>query len=329
MPLKLVRNDITRMKVDAVVNAANTALRMGGGVCGAIFSAAGAKELQAECDKIGGCEVGEAVITKGYNLPAKYIIHTVGPIWQGGHANEAQLLHNCYINSLNLALKHKCESIAFPLISSGIFGYPKDQALHVAISAISEFLLNNEANVYLVLFDKNAVTLSEKLFTAITEYIDDHYVDERLLKERHRGIEYVAGRAVIRQDEVLYSPSRSLEDVLGQLDETFSEMLLRLIDEKGLTDVETYKRANIDRKLFSKIRSNKDYHPSKATALALAIALKLNLDETLDLLSKAGYTLSPSSKFDVIIQYFIEEGNYNIFEINEALFYFEQATLGS
>ncbi|HQA50581.1 MAG: macro domain-containing protein [Syntrophomonadaceae bacterium] len=329
MPLQLVRNDITKMKVDAIVNAANTALKRGGGVCGAIFSAAGAKELQAECDRIGGCKVGEAVISKGYNLPAKYIIHTVGPVWQGGHANEAQLLHNCYINSLNLALKHKCESIAFPLISSGIFGYPKDQALHVAISAISEFLLNNEANVYLVLFDKNAVTLSEKLFTAITEYIDDHYVDERLLKERHRGIEYVAGRAVIRQDEVLYSPSRSLEDVLGQLDETFSEMLLRLIDEKGLTDVETYKRANIDRKLFSKIRSNKDYHPSKATALALAIALKLNLDETLDLLSKAGYTLSPSSKFDVIIQYFIEEGNYNIFEINEALFYFEQATLGS
>lgn len=329
MPLQLVRNDITKMKVDAIVNAANTALKRGGGVCGAIFSAAGAKELQAECDRIGGCKVGEAVISKGYNLPAKYIIHTVGPVWQGGHANEAQLLHNCYINSLNLALKHKCESIAFPLISSGIFGYPKDQALHVAISAISEFLLNNEANVYLVLFDKNAVTLSEKLFTAITEYIDDHYVDERLLRERHRGIEYVAGRAVIRQDEVLYSPSRSLEDVLGQLDETFSEMLLRLIDEKGLTDVETYKRANIDRKLFSKIRSNKDYHPSKATALALAIALKLNLDETLDLLSKAGYTLSPSSKFDVIIQYFIEEGNYNIFEINEALFYFEQATLGS
>jgi O-acetyl-ADP-ribose deacetylase (regulator of RNase III)/transcriptional regulator with XRE-family HTH domain len=329
MPLQLVRNDITKMKVDAIVNAANTALKRGGGVCGAIFSAAGAKELQAECDRIGGCKVGEAVISKGYNLPAKYIIHTVGPVWQGGHANEAQLLHNCYINSLNLALKHKCESIAFPLISSGIFGYPKDQALHVAISAISEFLLNNEANVYLVLFDKNAVTLSEKLFTAITEYIDDHYVDERLLKERHRGIEYVAGRAVIRQDEVLYSPSRYLEDVLGQLDETFSEMLLRLIDEKGLTDVETYKRANIDRKLFSKIRSNKDYHPSKATALALAIALKLNLDETLDLLSKAGYTLSPSSKFDVIIQYFIEEGNYNIFEINEALFYFEQATLGS
>ena len=329
MPLQLVRNDITKMKVDAIVNAANTALKRGGGVCGAIFSAAGAKELQAECDRIGGCKVGEAVISKGYNLPAKYIIHTVGPVWQGGHANEAQLLHNCYINSLNLALKHKCESIAFPLISSGIFGYPKDQALHVAISAISEFLLNNEANVYLVLFDKNAVTLSEKLFTAITEYIDDHYVDERLLKERHRGIEYVAGRAVIRQDEVLDRPSMSLEDVLGQLDETFSEMLLRLIDEKGLTDVETYKRANIDRKLFSKIRSNKDYHPSKATALALAIALKLNLDETLDLLSKAGYTLSPSSKFDVIIQYFIEEGNYNIFEINEALFYFEQATLGS
>jgi len=329
MPLKLVRNDITRMKVDAVVNAANTALRMGGGVCGAIFSAAGAKELQAECDKIGGCEVGEAVITKGYNLPAKYIIHTVGPIWQGGHANEAQLLHNCYINSLTLALKHNCQSIAFPLISSGIYGYPKDQALQVAVSAISKFLLTNEANVYLVLFDKNAVTLSEKLFAAITKYIDDHYVEERLLKERRRGIEHFDIQESTCQDNILFSSRRSLEDVLDQLEESFSEMLLRLIDEKGLTDVETYKRANIDRKLFSKIRSNKEYHPSKATALALAIALKLNLDETLDLLSKAGYTLSPSSKFDVIIQYFIEEGNYNIFEINEALFYFEQATLGS
>ncbi|HOQ10523.1 MAG TPA: macro domain-containing protein [Syntrophomonadaceae bacterium] len=325
MPLHLVRNDITKMKVDAIVNAANSALQRGGGVCGAIFAAAGARELQEACNKIGGCKVGEAVITPGFRLPAKYIIHTVGPVWQGGKANEPQLLRNCYINSLTLALEHKCESIAFPLISSGIYGYPKDQALHVAVSAISEFLFTHEANVYLVLFDKNAVTLSEKLFSAITKYIDDNYAEEHLLRERRRGIELLD----TSYHHIQESPRRSLEHILDQLDESFSEMLLRLIDEKGLTDVETYKRANIDRKLFSKIRSNKDYHPSKVTALALAIALKLNLDETLDLLSKAGYTLSPSSKFDVIIQYFIEEGNYNIFEINEALFYFDQPTLGS
>jgi O-acetyl-ADP-ribose deacetylase (regulator of RNase III)/transcriptional regulator with XRE-family HTH domain len=324
----LVRNDITKMKVDAIVNAANPALQRGGGVCGAIFSAAGAKELQAACNKIGGCKVGEAVITPGFNLPVKYIIHTVGPIWQGGHANEAQLLHNCYINSLNLALKYQCQSIAFPLISAGIYGYPKDQALHMAISAISEFLLNNEANIYLVLFDKSAVTLSEKLFTAITQYIDDHYVDERLSGERRRFIEDFRIHEILKHAYMESIPLESLEDVLDHLDESFSEMLLRLIDEKGLTDVETYKRANIDRKLFSKIRSKKNYHPSKATALALAIALELNLDETIDLLKKAGYTLSPSSKFDVIIQYFINEGNYNIFEINEALFYFDQPTLG-
>lgn len=164
MPLQLVHNDITKMEVDTIVNAANSALKMGGGVCGAIFSAAGAKELQAACDKIGGCKVGGAVITPGFKLPAKYIIHTVGPIWRGGHANEPQLLHNCYINSLNLALKYQCQSIAFPLISSGIYGYPKDQALQVAISAINKFLLDNEINVYMVLFDKDTVALGEKLF---------------------------------------------------------------------------------------------------------------------------------------------------------------------
>ena len=237
MPLKLVRNDITKMKVDAVVNAANSALKMGGGVCGAIFSAAGAQELQAECDQIGGCNVGEAVITAAYNLPAKYIIHTVGPIWQGGNANEAQLLHNCYINSLTLALKHQCQSIAFPLISSGIYGYPKDQALHIAFSAISQFLFANEANVYLVLFDKKAITLSEKLFSAIEQYIDDNYVDEHLLEERSRVIEHyvVYNSGSLSQDSKLFSARRSIEDVLDQLDISFTQMLLRLIDEKGLT----------------------------------------------------------------------------------------------
>ena len=313
MPLEIIRNDITKMQVDAIVNAANIALQMGGGVCGAIFSAAGAEKLQAECDKIGHCDVGAAVMTSGYGLPAKYIIHTVGPIWKDGKSNEAALLRSCYASSLNLALQHQCESIAFPLISSGIYGYPKDQALQIAISEIGEFLLKNEMKVYLVIFDKKGFALSQKLFGKIEKYIDDNYVDEHL----------------IEQPLIVDESKRSLDDLVVQLDESFSDMLLRLIDEKGMTDVETYKRANMDRKLFSKIRGGNGYNPSKATAIALAIALRLNRDQTLDLLGKAGYTLSRSNKFDVIIDYFIQEENYNIHEINEALFAFDQMLLGA
>ena len=344
MPFEIIRNDITKMTVDIIVNAANSGLKMGGGVCGAIFAAAGADKLQAECDQIGGCAVGEAVITDGYQLPAKSIIHTVGPVWQGGSADEARLLHRAYTRSLELALKHHCKSIAFPLISSGIYGYPKDQALKIAVAAISEFLLEHELLVYLVVFDKKAFVFSEKLFNDIEKYIDDHYVDEHLVYERNMEVEpelsqYNRVRMTAPQEKLAESQplmpapavsvKRSLADVLGQLDESFSEMLLRLIDEKGMTDVETYKKANIDRKLFSKIRSKKDYNPSKATAIAFAIALELNLDETHDLLGRAGYTLSHSHEFDLIIEYFISAENYNIYEINEALFAFDQALLGA
>lgn len=338
MPMKIVRNDITKMTVDAIVNAANTKLIAGGGVCGAIFSAAGANKLQKECDNIGGCQVGEAVITSGYSLPAKYIIHAVGPIWRGGNNKEAELLHNCYKNSLSLALKNKCSSIAFPLISSGIYGYPKDEALHIAITAISEFLMKHDMMVYLVVYDKKAFSLGEKLFSAIERYIDDNYVEERSHDRRKDIANEVRLFNSVLEESYMFNEScapiisekkRCLEDLVKELEETFSEMLLRLIDEKGRTDVETYKRANIDRKLFSKIRSNKNYNPSKATAIAFAISLELSLDETRDLLGKAGYTLSHSNKFDVIIEYFIVEGNYNIYEINEALFAFDQAHLGA
>ncbi|GAB6153619.1 hypothetical protein JCM17380_23690 [Desulfosporosinus burensis] len=340
MPLEIIRNDITKLSVDAIVNAANSALKIGGGVCGAIFAAAGAEKLQAECDSIGTCQVGEAVITSGYSLTAQHIIHTVGPIWRGGSAGEAQLLHNCYTNSLTLALQHGFESIAFPLISSGIYGYPKDQALQIAISAISEFLLNHDMNVHLVVYDKKAFMLSAKLFSDIERYIDDHYVEEHRHRVRDRVIEAYEYQQLeelqtICQESVscpsapaLPQGKRRLEDVLEQLEESFPQRLLRLIDEKGLTDVETYKRANIDRKLFSKIRSGKGYNPSRVTAIAFAIALELNLDETHDLLGKAGYTLSRSNKFDLIIEYFIDEGNYNIFEVNEALFAFDQVLIG-
>ena len=332
MPLEIVRNDITKMNVDAIVNAANSELQMGGGVCGAIFKAAGALELQEACNEIGHCSVGEAVWTDGYQLQAKTIIHTVGPIWRGGSHDEEKLLQSCYKNALVTAFSLNCESIAFPLISSGIYGYPKEQALKVAISAIHEFLMEHEMLVYIVVFDKQSFGFSEKLFTSIHEYIDEHYVDEHELKFKRNRPELqqeIQSQYNIMEESLHEMNKKSLKDVLRQIDVSFSMRLLYFIDEKGKTDVETYKKANLDRRLFSKIRNSPDYTPLKKTAIAFAIALELDLDETKDLLEKAGYTLSQSSKFDVIIQYFIEEENYNIYEINEALFAFDQVLLGA
>ena len=326
MPLEIIRNDITKVHADAIVNAANTSLLGGGGVDGAIHRKAG-PELLNECRTLGGCKVGEAKITKGYNLPAKYVIHTVGPIWRGGNNNEEELLTNCYKNSLQLVKDYNLESVAFPLISTGVYGYPKDKALKIAISVISDFLLKNEVTIYLVIYDKDAFLISSKLISSIEEYIDDRYVEEHKYPRR-RYIEDCAYEAqyILKREEVKV---RRLEDVVKNLDESFSEMLLRLIDEKNMTDVETYKKANVDRRLFSKIRNDKNYKPSKSTAIAFAIALKLSLDETKDLLLKAGFALSHSSKFDIIIEYFIESNKYDIFEINEALFAFNENTLGS
>ncbi len=332
MPLEIIRNDITRVHVDAIVNAANESLLGGGGVDGAIHKAAGGG-LVEECKSLGGCKVGEAKITSGYKLPAKYIIHTVGPIWQGGNKDEEKLLNDCYRNSLELAKKHRLESIAFPLISSGSFGYPKDKALSTAISAIGSFLMDNDMMVYLVVYDKKAFQLSEKLFSSIEEFIDDRYTEDRrpygtTYRQDAMLREYDLGEAV-SFDGPQKGSRRSLEKVVENRGETFSQMLLRLIDDKGLVDSEVYKRANIDRRHFSKIRNDMDYKPSKATAVAFAIALELNLDQTRDLLLSAGFALSNSNKFDLIVEFFIQDGNYNIFEINEALFAFDQTTLGA
>ncbi|MFB5086524.1 macro domain-containing protein [Psychrobacillus sp. PGGUH221] len=329
MPLEIVRNDITKMPVDIIVNAANVSLQMGGGVCGAIFQAAGAEQLQKACNEIGECPVGEAVITDGFQLQAKHIIHTVGPIWRGGSQNEEALLTACYGNALSLAKQYNCKSIAFPLISSGIYGYPKEQALQVAISTISAYLMEHEMYVYMVVFDKSAFRLSGKLFTSIHEYIDEYYVEElglQFSRNRQEELFELESQVILVEASI---KKRSLEDVFKHMEETFSERLLRLIDEKEMTDVETYKKANIDRRLFSKIRNSVDYTPLKKTVIAFAIALELDIEETKDLLSKAGYTLSRSSKFDLIIEYFIEDENYNIHEINEALFAFDQVLLGA
>ena len=336
MPLEIVRNDITKMAVDAIVNAANETLLGGGGVDGCIHRAAG-PELLAECRSLGGCKIGDAKITKAYRLPCKYVIHTVGPVWSGGRFGEREQLVSCYRRSLALALEHGCETVAFPLISSGIFGYPKDRALRVAVDTIGEFLMENDMTVYIVIFDRAAYQIGGKLFADIAEYIDDRYVDEHTdsRRERLRRLNRLEKKSVACEGAVMAAPMApsiapdGLDDLLDALDAGFSETLLKLIDRTGKKDSEIYKKANVDRKLFSKIRNNPDYKPSKATAIAFAIALELSLEETRDFIARAGYALSRSSKFDIIIEYFIEQGNYDIFAINEALFAFDQSLLGA
>ncbi len=326
MPLEIVRNDITKMQVDAIVNAANESLLGGGGVDGAIHRAAG-PGLLAACRELHGCKTGQAKATQGYDLPAKYVIHTVGPVWRGGLLGEKRLLESCYRSSLALARELGCETVAFPLISAGVYGYPKDKAIRVAMDTITDFLAENDMTVYLVIFDRAAFQISNKLLSNIQAYIDDHYVDlhEDSGRERFRRTEM----AKLCMPCASAAPAPySLQDALRQIDESFSEMLLRKIDEKGMKDTQCYKKANISRKLFSKIRSDKLYKPSKSTVLAFAIALELSLAETKDMLQKAGFALSHSNKFDIIVEYFIQNRKYDIFEINEALFAFDQSLLG-
>lgn len=335
MPFAIVRQDITKMQVDAIVNAANTELQMGGGVCGAIFHAAGPQELQAACDKLAPIQTGEATITPGFALPAKYVIHAAGPVYsRHDPAHSRELLRSAYINSLKLAMENGCKSIAFPLISSGIYGYPKDEALEVARLAIEEYLQEYDLEVYLAVFDKSSFRIGKALLGDVESYIDQHYVDahtydrSQLLEAEEAAFREAAFPGVCAA-KPMSRPSQGLEDLMENLDAPFSDTLLKLIDKKGKTDVEVYKRANMDRKLFSKIRTGKGYTPKKPTILALAVALELPLDETDELLERAGYALSHASKFDVIVEYFIVNRKYDIFEINEVLFAYDQPLLGA
>lgn len=338
MPLEVIRNDLTNMKVDAIVNSTDPSLTGSGGVDGLIRKKAGPKMLKA-CTSLGGCRVGEAKITKGYDLPCKYVIHTVGPQWIDGNHGEIELLKSCYLNSLELAKKKNCKTVAFPLISSGTYKFPKEKAFKTAFDTISAFLMENEMTVYIVVYDKKALLISEKLFSNIKEYIDDRYVDSSRFERTRRNLYLKPDASKGRKDNDVFemvfqraapqASSMSLEDALSMLDESFTEMLLRKIDQSGMTDVQCYKKANIDRKLFSKIKSNKHYKPSKPTVIAFAVALELSLEETKEFLQKAGFALSHSSKFDIIIEYFISHGNYNIYEINEALYAFDQSLLGT
>lgn len=423
MPLRLIRQDITLLSVDAIVNAANEGLQAGGGVCGAIFRRAGHDELQRACNEIGHVDTGSAVATPGFALQARHIIHTAGPIWRGGTHDEELLLASCYRTSLELAQSLGDTSIAFPLISSGIYGYPPADALSVAIGTIRDFLVENpDFDVVLCLFDRKATTLTQTLFGEIEHFIDDTYVQSSpfMDKERRRkeNIPYYHGDAVDgmplsrpladatphsmpsgmpapdapvaysaapdspapkggkkakgprlpwtarrerkrRKEEATFgaapsaapsaaqrpsgsgsfaeesaleslsvSEANRLKDMLDHLDAPFSQTLLAMIDERGLTDSQVYTRANLSRQYFSKLRSG-SINPSKRVVLSLAVALELPLDQTILLLERAGHALTHASKFDIIVEWFIRSGRYDVFEINQALFAFDQQLLGA
>jgi len=346
MPLQIIRQDITKMRVDAIVNTTNEEMIGYSGVDLAIHTAAG-EELDAECAKLAPLGLGQAKLTGGYGLPCKYVIHTSGPVWRGGLQAESIVLRSCYEESLKLAVENRCRTVAVPLISSGIYGYPKDQVLKYAVQIITEFLYHHELTVYLCVFDKESYFFSQELYDDILSFIDgddddgiitygpvggfagDALCDIDTLK----GIKPRAPRMLrscsIKCDEPTSAKGKSLEEYMKEMDKSFREMLFDLIDESGMTDVECYKRANVDKRTFSKIKSNKDYKPSKQTVIAFAISLRLDMDTTQELLATAGFTLSRSKVFDKIIRYFIMNEKYDIFEINEALFEFDQQLLGS
>ena len=351
MPLKIVRNDITKVRADAIVNSANKNPICGGGAEYHIYQAAGHAELLAAREKVGALNVAEVAVTPAFALKAKYIIHTAGPKWNGGASGETLALENCYTGALEKAKKLGCETIAFPLISSGVFKFPKDSALKIALKAIGTFLQTNEMDVQLVVFDRKSFEVSEDLYSDIHAYIDDNYVQDKYddvydyvrqrwdenrndswgnLNRERDCIKLDIEESIDKLcDKAKCLCAESLDEILAKPGETFCNKLFHLIHEKNLDDVDVYKKANLDRKHFSKIRSNMDYKPTKKTALALAIALHLNLDETADLIARAGFALSPSNTGDLIVKFFIEREKYDIWEINSMLFKFGQPTLGA
>ena len=385
MPFHIIRDNITRVHADAIVNTANPEPVYAGGTDSAIYHAAGRDRLLAERKKIGRINPGQAAFTPAFALHAKYIIHTVGPVWQGGDRGEFELLASCYRNALGIARRLGCESIAFPLISTGVYGFPKDRALEIALREISVFLEKSEMDVTLVVFDRQSFDLSAGLAADIRQYINENYVTEQTAEEyaiddqylgqslnqtlrpaarrelqrrsaRHSRLESPSRKSdakdsapqgekpdyLLREEGAAYEPDqsvssaparprpqRSLQDVMSQVGESFQECLLRLIDQRGLTDAQVYKRANIDRKLFSKIRCNPHYIPRRKTIISLAVALELNIDEMTDLLLKAGIALSPGSKFDLIIRYCVENQIYDSMTINAILFDYDQPLLGA
>lgn len=338
MPFSIVRNDIARVNADVLVNAANERLAAGGGVCGAIFDGAGAREMSAACAQIGRCPTGSAVVTPGFDLPCRWVVHAVGPIWRGGTHGERELLRSCYRSVFAEVERLGATSVAFPLISAGIFGYPVRKALDVARAEVSAFLDDHpDVEVTLVVFTRDVVAQGVALLGELREYVDDAYVDNSPhLYDRSAELRELCVPEAYPTAAPAPAPTPSapvtpdeLAERLAHLDASFSDALLALIDERGLTDAQVYRRANLSRQLFSKIRSKPDYRPSKPTAVALALALGLTLPQTQELLAHAGLTLSRSSKFDVIVEFYLARGVHDVMTVNEALFAFDQPLLGS
>ena len=339
MPFTIVRNDITAMQVDAIVNTANPRPAIGGGTDSAVHKKAGPRLLEAR-KRIGPISPGQAAITPAYGLDAEYVIHTVGPVWVDGSHGEKDLLADCYRNSLQLAKDRGCQSVAFPLISTGTYQFPKGLALEIATGVISRFVLTNDIMVYLVVFDKASYTLSEKLMRDVKSYIDNNYAQVLAQAEYSRDMSRPVRRSRLTYPKKLSAPVEQADmvcnsapqpdwdNIAHSLGKTFSETLLELIDRKGLTHAEAYSKANIDRKHFNKIKNNKNYKPTRYTVLAFAIALELDIDRTKELMETAGLALSKSNLFDVIVSFFIENGRYNIFELNDVLFEYDMPLLG-
>lgn len=328
MSFKIVRNNIINVKADMIVNTANPEPVVGGGTDTAVYEAAGREKLLQARQRIGAIAPGEAAVTKGYGLDAKYIAHAVSPVWIDGHHHEAEKLRSCYERSLKLAEDYHCESIAFPLMAAGSNRFPNDIALKTALDAIQSYLMDHEMDVTLVVFDKQSFELSEKVFESVESYIEEHQVvlaEEREYRRRRQSDHAFEQSSWMNTAPMLSAPPGHAWK--PKKEQTFQVRLLRLIDESGRTDPDVYKAANIDRKLFAKIRKNENYKPSKKTVIALALALRLSLDDTVDLLSRAGFALSPSVVFDLVIRYCLENGIYNIFEVNAMLFKFDQETL--
>lgn len=313
MPFEILRSDILTMNVEAIVNSTSSQPFIFGGLDEKIHQKAG-PELLKERSRYGTLKLAQPIITQGYNLLSKYVIHVVGPIYKNGKLNEEQQLKDTYTNVLTLARQSNIDSIAFPLISSGIYRYPRKEALEIALSVIKEFSKTSDMMIYLVVYD-------EASYQASKPYIELNKSNQDI------SLNFFENRLV--SPKMLKTKPRSLDELIEEIDFTFQEMLFKFIDQKGFDDVEIYKKANIDRKLFSKIKSNRLYQPSKSTALALSIALELNLDETLDFLKRAGYTLSDSLPLDIIVGYYIKKSIYDIYEINMVLFEKGENSIGS
>lgn len=368
MAFKIVRNDITKMKVDAIVNTANEEPVYSSGTDTAVYKAAGEELLLAEREKIGFMNEGEVAITPGFNLQAKYIIHAVSPCYIDGTCGEERKLRQCYRRSLNLAYENKCKSIAFPLIATGSFGYPKEEGMSIAIEEIKAFLLMHDMLIYLVVFDAESTRLGLNFYPDLEAYIDHNYVcdkreeeygdryygsetNEELEYDKKENVEkllkypstkidkcFMKASSIMSTEDVeesaveedgavgaffdddLWEENESaLNERMKHLSDTFQQYLLYLIEVKGLTNTEVYKRAIMTKQLFSKIKVNPDYHPDKATAMRLCVGAKLNLDETKDLMARAGYALSPCDKRDIIFSFFIEREIFDMIEIDIVL----------